>query len=71
MAPPFYLLIWLATQVIVPAPLHRINEPMGSRNASYTVEELASLARQSALRGGQVTAAPLWVVLEGRKSADG
>jgi ubiquinone/menaquinone biosynthesis C-methylase UbiE len=69
MALPFYLVIWLATQFIVPAALHRVNEPMGSRNASYTVQELVDLARQSRLRGGQVTAGPLWIVLAGKKSA--
>jgi ubiquinone/menaquinone biosynthesis C-methylase UbiE len=69
MALPFYLMIWFATQFIVPAALHRVNEPMGSRNASYTVRELADLARQSRLCGWQVTAGPMWVVLEGKKNA--
>jgi ubiquinone/menaquinone biosynthesis C-methylase UbiE len=68
LAPPFYLLIWLATQFIVPAALHRVNEPMGSRNASYTIQELIDLARQSNLGGGQATAGPLWVVLQGKKN---
>jgi len=68
MALPFYLLIWFATQFIVPAALHRFNEPMGSRNASYTVQELADLAQQSRLRGGQVTTGPIWIVLAGVKS---
>jgi hypothetical protein len=63
MALPFYLLIWFATQFIVPAALHRVNEPMGSRNASYTVQELVDLAQQSKLRGGQVTAAALDVLV--------
>ena len=70
MAPPFYLMIWFATQFIVPAALHRVNEPMGSRNASYTVHELVDLARQSSLRGGQVTAGPMWIVLEGKKNSE-
>lgn len=69
MLPPFYLLIWFATQFIVPAALHRINEPMNSRNAAYTPQELAGLARQSNLTGWQVTAGPLWVTLEGKKTA--
>lgn len=69
LAAPFYLMFWAATQFIVPAELHRINEPMGSRNASYTIGELAHLAEQSALRGWQATAGPLWVILEGRKPA--
>lgn len=69
LAAPFYLIFWAATQFIVPAALHHINEPMGSRNAAYTAEELAELAQRSALRGWQVTAGPLWVILEGRKPA--
>jgi len=67
MALPFYILIWFATQFIVPAALHRVNEPMGSRNASYTVQELVDLTRQSRLRSGQVTTGPIWIVLAGKK----
>jgi ubiquinone/menaquinone biosynthesis C-methylase UbiE len=70
MALPFYLLIWFATQFIVPAALHKVNEPMASRNASYTVQELSDLVQQSRLRGGQVTAGPIWVVLEGKKNTE-
>ena len=68
MALPFYLLIRFATQFIVPAALHRVNKPMGSRNASYTVQELADLARQSRLRSGRVTTGPRWIVFAGIKS---
>jgi ubiquinone/menaquinone biosynthesis C-methylase UbiE len=67
MALPFYLLIWFATQFVVPAALHQINEPMGSRNASYTVRELVDLAQLSALHGWKVTTGPLWIVLAGEK----
>jgi ubiquinone/menaquinone biosynthesis C-methylase UbiE len=69
MAPPFYLLIWFATQFIVPGALHRVNEPMGSRNASYTIQEVIDLASRSNLGGGQAVAGPLWVVLQGKKKA--
>jgi ubiquinone/menaquinone biosynthesis C-methylase UbiE len=64
---PFYLLIWIGTQFVVPASLHQVNEPMGSRNSSYTAQELADLARQSRLSSGQVTAGPMWIVLKGLK----
>jgi ubiquinone/menaquinone biosynthesis C-methylase UbiE len=67
MAAPFYLLIWFATQFVVPAALHQINEPMGSRNASYTAQELADLTRKSPLSGGQVSSGPLWIALMGKK----
>ena len=67
LALPFYLMLWFGTQFVVPAALHQVNEPLGSRNASYTPQELVDLARQSNLRGGQVTAGPAWIVLAGKK----
>jgi ubiquinone/menaquinone biosynthesis C-methylase UbiE len=69
MALPFYLLIWFATQFIVPAALHRANEPMGSRNASYTAQELADLTQQSRLGRERITSGPIWIVLTGSKPA--
>ncbi len=68
MAFPFYLLIWFATQFIVPAALHQVNEPMGSRNASYTAGELPDLVRQSRLGVASVSSGPLWIVLAGKKN---
>lgn len=68
MALPFYLLVWFATQFVAPAVLHRINEPLSSRNASYTVQELADLARKSSLHGWQINSGPIWIVLAGKKS---
>lgn len=68
MALPFYLLIWFATQFVVPAALHQVNEPMVSRNATYNVQELVDLAQESKLHGWKVTAGPLWIVLAGKKS---
>ena len=66
MSPPAYLLIWFATHVVVPAVLKQAGEPMGSRNAAYTPEEAAELARESHLPGWQVTRGPLWLTIEGR-----
>jgi ubiquinone/menaquinone biosynthesis C-methylase UbiE len=68
MPPPFYLVFWAATQIIVPAPLLRINEPMGSRNAAYTPLELGKIAVDSHLSGWQMTAGPVWMVLQGYKA---
>lgn len=67
LAPPFYLLIWFVTRVIVPRALKRVNEPLGSRDSSYTPEEAAVLAERSRLAGWHVTRGPLWVMIEGRK----
>lgn len=66
MAAPFYLLIWFATRFIVPHALRRINEPMNSRNASYTVQEVSHLTGRSNLSGWRISAGPLWLVIEGR-----
>ena len=65
LAAPFYLLLWFATNVVVPAPLRRVQEPIGSRNASYTPQEAADLAAQSRLRGWRITRGPLWLTVEG------
>jgi ubiquinone/menaquinone biosynthesis C-methylase UbiE len=65
MALPFYLLLWLATRLVVPRALRRVNEPLGSRNAAFTPREVAHLVGQSGLTGWRVTRGPLWLTLEG------
>jgi ubiquinone/menaquinone biosynthesis C-methylase UbiE len=70
MIAPCWLLLWFATHVIVPAALHRVNEPLSSRNAAYTPQEAArlaaeSLATQSRLSGWRVTGGPVWLTIEG------
>jgi ubiquinone/menaquinone biosynthesis C-methylase UbiE len=67
MAPPFYMLIWFATHVVVPLALKQAGEPMRSRNAAYAPAEAKELARRSRLTGWQVTRGPLWLTIEGRK----
>lgn len=65
MSPPFYLLLWFATRFVVPRTLRRVNEPLGSRNASFTRREAVHLAGQSRLTGWRVTRGPLWLTVEG------
>lgn len=65
MAMPLWLLLWFATHCVVPVALRRVNEPMGSRNAAYTPQEAAELARRSRLSGWHITAGPLWLTIEG------
>jgi ubiquinone/menaquinone biosynthesis C-methylase UbiE len=65
MAPPLYLLLWFATRFVVPRALRLVNEPLGSRNASFTPQEAAQLAGQSRLTGWRVTRGPLWLTIEG------
>jgi ubiquinone/menaquinone biosynthesis C-methylase UbiE len=65
MAAPFYLLLWFVTRCIVPKALRRVNEPLGSRDAAFTLREAADLAGQSRLVGWRVTRGPLWLTIEG------
>jgi ubiquinone/menaquinone biosynthesis C-methylase UbiE len=64
---PFYLLLWFATHCVVPRPLRRVNEPLGSRNASFTPQEAVQSATQSRLTGWRVTGGPLWLTIEGNR----
>jgi ubiquinone/menaquinone biosynthesis C-methylase UbiE len=68
MAAPFYLLLWFATHCVVPRALRRVNEPLGSRDAAFTLQEAAHLAAQSHLVGWRVTRGPLWLTIEGMEA---
>jgi len=65
MGAPSWLLLWFATHVVVPQALRRVREPLGSRNAAYTVAEAARLAERSRLTGWTVSGGPLWLIIEG------
>jgi len=65
MIPPGYLLIWFVTRFVVPRVLRRIEEPLNSRNASYTPDEASALVEMSELAGARVTTGPLWLTIEG------
>ncbi len=67
MAFPFWLLVWFASHVVVPRSLRSIREPLASRDASYTCEEIASIAGSSQLSGWRVARGPFWLILEGTK----
>ena len=66
MAPPFYLLLWFVTRFIVPRALRAVNEPLGSRDAAYSLAEAAQLAEKSDLSGWRVLDGPLWLIIEGQ-----
>jgi ubiquinone/menaquinone biosynthesis C-methylase UbiE len=66
MPPPFYLLVWFATKVVVPPTLRRIGEPLASRNAAYDPFEVARLAQTSRLTGWRMSTGPLWLTVEGK-----
>lgn len=67
LSPPVYVLLWFATNFIVPRALYQINEPLGSRNAAYTPSEIKELAGRSRLYHPQITRGPLWLTVEGHK----
>jgi ubiquinone/menaquinone biosynthesis C-methylase UbiE len=65
LALPVWLLLWFVTHVVVPPALRRANEPLASRDASYTPGEVACLAERSRLTGWRVAPGPLWLIVEG------
>jgi ubiquinone/menaquinone biosynthesis C-methylase UbiE len=67
LAMPLWLLLWFVTHVVVPPALRRANEPLASRDASYTPDEAVRLVGRSRLSGWRVTTGPLWLIVEGRK----
>jgi ubiquinone/menaquinone biosynthesis C-methylase UbiE len=65
MIAPAWLLVWFASRFVVPKALRYVGEPLGSRNASYTMDEAATLAQASRLTGWRVTTGPFWLTIEG------
>ena len=63
-------MLWFVTNCALPRALRRVNEPLGSRDAAYTPQEAARLAEQSRLSGWQITAGPLWLIVEGTNPMD-
>lgn len=70
MAAPCWLLIWFVSNVVVPRALKHINEPMASRDASYTPYEAGQLLSASNLTGWQVDPGPMWLFIEGKIAPD-
>jgi ubiquinone/menaquinone biosynthesis C-methylase UbiE len=60
-----WLMVWFATHVVVPPALRHIGEPLGSRNAAYTPDEVAGLLQTSRLTGWRVPRGPFWLSIEG------
>ncbi len=65
LGPAPWLLFWFVTHVIVPPTLRQVGEPLGSRNAAYTPDEVAGLLQTSRLTGWRVARGPLWLSIEG------
>ena len=71
MTAPFYLLLWFVTCCVVPKALRRVKEPLGSRDAAFTVQEAAQLVELSRLTGWRVTRGPLWLIIESAMAREG
>jgi len=69
MASPCWLLLCFATHFAVPAALRWVNEPLGSRNVTYTPTETAHLAQQSQPGGWRVTRGPFWLIIQGTRGS--
>ena len=65
---PIWLFFWLITHFVVPPPLRKANEPMGSRDAAYTPSEAADLLSQSQLKNWRVTTGPAWLIAESART---
>jgi len=70
MSAPLWLLLWCVTRWAVPPALRRVNEPLASRDAAYTVSEAMRLAEQSHLSGWKVAEGPFWLAIEGTMTVD-
>lgn len=62
----FYGLIHFASRVVVPKPLRRIREPLGSILASYTPLEAQALLEPIPLEARRVTPGFAWIFLWGK-----
>lgn len=63
----FYLLLVFGQTFVVPRPLRRAGEPLGSLRASYTRAEVQSLFDRSPFRGAEVDDGVVWLFAWGQK----
>jgi len=63
----YYWFFKFITKVIVPKPLKRINEPLGSALASYTPEEVKEMLSKLEIKEINITPAKAWMFIEGVK----
>jgi ubiquinone/menaquinone biosynthesis C-methylase UbiE len=63
----FYMLMKFATSIVMPAAMRKINEPLGSVQASYTPLEIKELFARSPFTEYKVHGGPAWMIIWGRK----
>ncbi|MCK4350785.1 MAG: class I SAM-dependent methyltransferase [Candidatus Krumholzibacteria bacterium] len=65
----FFWLLSFAQRVVVPAGIRRINEPLGSLQASYTLTELEDLLAESLFQEHKIEGGTGWVFVWARKGS--
>jgi ubiquinone/menaquinone biosynthesis C-methylase UbiE len=65
----FLWLLRFAQGVVVPAPLRRANEPLGSLRSSYTVPELEGILALSPFKEHRIEGGAVWVFVWARKAS--
>jgi len=69
--PPFIGLLWFAQHFIVPPPLRRIGESLGSLQSAYTADEALTMQEKSKLgKSCIVKEEPFWLLIKGRKRCE-
>jgi len=56
-----YWLMAFAQAFVVPAPMRRMREPLGSLHASYTPAEIAAVVARSGFGGSQIRGGAAWM----------
>ena len=63
----FFWMLGFAQRVVVPAGIRRVNEPLGSLQASYTLTELEDLLAESLFQEHKIEGGAGWVYVWARK----
>ncbi|HUY00891.1 MAG TPA: methyltransferase domain-containing protein, partial [Candidatus Deferrimicrobium sp.] len=63
----FYGLFTFATKVVVPKPLKKIHEPLGSIRASYTPNDIIQMLSQTAFQNVAIIPYLAWMFITNKK----
>ncbi len=63
----FYGFLTFVTKVVVPKPLKKVNEPLGSLRSGYTPEEVLQLCAQASFQEVKITPFLAWMFASGKK----
>ncbi|MHA1269269.1 MAG: class I SAM-dependent methyltransferase [Candidatus Helarchaeota archaeon] len=63
----FYGFLKFVTKVIVPKPLKKVNEPLGSLKSSYTLNEVLELVNNISLQNIEINSFLAWMFIIGKK----